>query len=413
MTTKFPVFFGVTRDFDSTCIERPAAEIDRRFEALLPVGTTRLAGKTVAVCVGSRGIASLPELVRATIDNLRVRGANVFIVPTMGSHGGGTAEGQREVLRNLGITEESMGVEIHASMDTTDICTLPNGPTVRFATDGLKADHVVPVCRVKEHTMLGGEVQSGLCKMLVIGCGKHAGASEYHQHDIEKTLVPSAKAVIEHVPLLCGVAVVENAYDKVCAVRVVRKEDFIETDKKLLRLAKNTLPRLPLDTLDALLIDEIGKEISGSGADVNVIGKWRRDGGPRVPDYKTIALFGITPASHGNATGIGNMDIMPRRILDILDYNATRINVLTSKTYRTARLPLHVEDDRAVLEAVLATVAHPENITMARIRNTLALQRFWLTESAVALLTPAMRCTVDATPQPCTFDSNGVLQAFR
>ena len=209
---------------------------------------------------------------RATLDALKAMDLKPFIVPSMGSHGGATPEGQIRVLRDLGVTEASMGVDVISSMAVTDITKIPDGPTARFSSDALAADYVVPVCRVKEHTVLAGDIQSGLCKMIVIGCGKHAGASEYHRHDITRVLLPSAEAVIRAVPFLCGVAVVENAHDRVCALRVVKPEDFIRIDRELLILAKKKTPRLPFSTLDALILDEIGKDISGAGADLNVIG---------------------------------------------------------------------------------------------------------------------------------------------
>ena len=412
MNMDFPLFWGVDRSFDPACVERPDEEIIRRFDAFLPPSAAGLRGKRVAVCVGSRGIASLPLLVKTVIGCLKSRGASVYIVPAMGSHGGGTAAGQKLLLEGLGVTEEAMGVAIRPGMDVADLLQLPHGPVVRFSTEALKADFVVPICRVKEHTILTGDVQSGICKMIVIGCGKHAGAQEYHKYDISRSLVPSAQALIRRVPFLCSVAVVENAYDRICEIRIAKPEEFIETDRGLLRIAKRTLPRLPFESLDALVIDEIGKDISGAGADVNVIGKWRREGGPRTPNYAVLAVLGITPASHGNATGIGCMDLMPRRLLDVIDYDAMRINVLTSRTFRSARLPLQLEDDRAILRAILDSVPDRASATLARIRNTRDLQRFWATENALSLLDGDMRCTVDPEPQRCAFDGRGVWNPF-
>ena len=410
MKDDFPLFWGVTRHFNTACLENPAQEVTRLFQSFLPPSS--LKEKTVAVCVGSRGIASLPALVKNSIDCLKERGAHVYIVPAMGSHGGGTAEGQKQLLEGLGITEEAMGVRIRPDMATTEIRRLPNGPTVRFSSEALKADFIFPICRVKEHTILTGDVQSGICKMLVIGCGKHTGAKEYHKFDIGRTLVPSAEIIIDSVSLLGALAVVENTCDKICAMRIAHPKQFIETDKELLALARTTLPRLPFAELDALIINEIGKDISGAGADVNVIGKWRREGGPRTPDYRVLAVLGITPVSHGNATGIGCMDLMPKRLLDIIAYDAMRINVLTSGTFRSARLPLYVDDDRAILNAILNSVPDSGNISMVRIRNTLALQRFWVTEKTAGAITSDMRCTIDSVPQACQFDAQGVLHEF-
>lgn len=412
MSENHPLFYGVTRTFEDNRVDDVAAETRRRITALLPENDGRLSGKSVAVCVGSRGIASLPELVKGTINALRQRGANPFIVPAMGSHGGATAGGQIEMLASLGVTGASAGAPIVSSMDVTDLEAIPGGPTVRFSTDALKADYVVPVVRVKQHTALTGDVQSGLCKMIVIGCGKHKGAEDYHRHDISRVLVQSAEITLKHVPLLFGVAVVENACEHVCEIRVVKPEEFIETDKELLRLARTYLPRVPIPQLDALLINEIGKDISGGGADVNVIGTWRRDGGERIPDYNVHAVLGFTEATHGNAIGLGHMDIMPKRLLDQINYKAMFINVITAVSPRSARTPLWVEDDRAILDTILGWMPDPSLAAVARIMNTRDLGRFWVTKAAIERITPNTGCVVDTDGQQPRFDKEGRLLPF-
>ena len=407
MSAKLPVFYGVTRTFEDNGIRDVTGEVRERFAAMFAQDRPELKGKSVAVCVGSRGIASLPELVRATLECLKDMGMAPFIVPSMGSHGGATAQGQIDLLASLGVTEESMGAPIVSDMEVTELYPIPDGPTVRFSTTGLKADYVVPVCRVKPHTILTGEVQSGLCKMIVIGCGKHEGAKDYHRHDIEKVLVLSAEKVIEKVSLLCGVAVVENSKDDICELRVVPASEFIETDKALLRLAQGYLPRVPIPKLHTLIIDEIGKDISGGGADLNVIGTWRRDGGPRVPDFHFQVLLGLTEATHGNAIGIGYMDFIPKRLLEQIDYQAGFINAMTAGTPRSVRTPMWLEDDRAIMEAILSTIPEGAPAPMARIRNTRDLGRFWVTEHAIPLIQPGTGCVVDEKVQEPQFDHEG------
>ncbi|MDR2161485.1 MAG: DUF362 domain-containing protein [Desulfovibrio sp.] len=411
MNACLPFFFGVDQSFDSACLDDPGKAVADGFRALFPSGASLKNNGSVAVCVGSRGIASLPKLVRATLDALQALSLEPFIVPAMGSHGGATPEGQIRILRDLGVTEASMGVEVISSLAVTDIKKIPDGPTARFSSDALAADYVVPVCRVKEHTVLTGDIQSGLCKMIVIGCAKDTGALEYHRHDITRVLLPSAEAVIQVVPFLCGVAVVENAYDRICELRVVKPEDFVSTDRELLVLAKKKLARLPFLILDALILDEIGKNISGSGADLNVIGKWRRDGGPRVPDYQVHAALDLTDASHGNATGIGFMDIISERLLRKIDVKATFVNSLTSGYFRSCRIPMYMEDDKAVLETILNSLPDRNNAAMARIINTLKLERFWATAKALESL-PGGNFKIDRKGQKPCFDKEGRLLPF-
>lgn len=412
MKKPLPVFWGVTRHFDQAAIADPSAECARKLETFLDGARADVTGRSVAVCVGSRGIASLPNLVRATVETLRRRGARPFIVPCMGSHGGATPEGQTALLSSLKVSAESMGAEVRSGMEVRALGALEGGPELLFSSEALAADFILPIARVKQHTILEGDVQSGLCKMLVIGCGKHAGATLYHRHGIEAVLVPGASALIERLPLLCGIAVVENSVDRLCELRVAGAADFITTDRELLRLAKSKLPTLPFTALDGLIIDAIGKDISGAGADVNVIGKWRREGGPRIPDYRLIAVLGITPASHGNATGIGNADLMPERLLKEMDYPAMRINVLTSGTIRSACLPLAVENDEGVLRTMLDSVPQAETARLARIRDTLHLGRFWVSDAVRQELAAHPDCVVDDEPQECRFDADGLWLPF-
>ena len=400
--------YRVTQRFDAAAVADPGAEVRRAFTALeLPAGLRP--GMRVAVCVGSRGIASLPELVAATVASLRGLGLKPFIVPAMGSHGQACAEGQAALLKSLGVSEDSMGVPVAADMAVEELGRTERGARILFSREALKADWIVPVDRIKPHTILSAAVQSGLCKMLVIGCGKHAGAQEYHKFDICSQLLPAAHFLLQRLPILAGVAVVENAADRLCEVRLVRPERFIETDTELLLLAASRMARLPLDALDLLIIDKIGKDICGSGADLNITGKWRRDGGPRVPDYQWIAALDLTDASHGNALGMGSIDLISERFRRKIDYKATTINAVTCGQLRSGRTPICLGTDRQLLETVLNLLPDPMQARVARIRTTRDLDCFWASAACLAELRARPGVRVDGEALELRFTDRGDL----
>jgi hypothetical protein len=316
------------------------------------------------------------------------------------------------VLRDLGVSEESIGVPVISSMEVVSLGRIEEEMEVFFSKDALEADHVVVINRVKPHTAFRGEVESGLCKMLVIGCGKHRGAMSAHRFDIAKTLLPASRLILEKVSILCGVAVVENARKQIQEVRLAFPEEFVRVDAELLLKAREHFPRLPMDDLDILIVDEMGKEISGAGIDPNVIGFWRREGGPRQPDYRIVVVLDLTEPSHGNATGVGMADLIPRRLRDKIDLHATYTNALTSGVLRSARLPMVLDDDRRVLEAALSCVPHPNRVRMARIVNTLSLETFWVTEALLPELRAREGIRIEEPPLPLEFDRENRLLPF-
>jgi hypothetical protein len=332
-----------------------------------------------------------------------------YIMPAMGSHGGATGEGQAQVLAELGITEDAMGVPVVSNMDTVSLGRIDSGAEVFFAKDALAADHVVVINRVKPHTAFRAEVESGLCKILAVGCGRQKGASNMHKFDLGKTIVPAAKMIIKKTPVLCGLAVTENAIGGTHSLKLVKPEEFPDVDREFLKLAWKLFPKLPIDDLDVLLVDEMGKNVSGAGMDPNVIGFWRREGGERSPDYRTLIVLDLTPHSHGNAIGIGMADLTTRRVIDDVDWQATYLNALTAGVFRSARMPIPMDNDRAVLEAALNRSPDPAGIRMARIVNTGSLETFWTTEAVLPELRAREDIIVDETPLELTFSGDGRL----
>lgn len=303
----FPSLYRIQQRFDVTSIDDVARAVHGEFAKFDPGDKIR-PGQTVAVGVGSRGTHDLKVLVAAVVERLHTMHLEPYVIPAMGSHGGATGEGQKQVLAELGITEDAVGAPVVSNMDVISLGKIESGAEVFFAKDALAADHIVVINRVKPHTAFRSEVESGLCKILAVGCGRQKGAATMHKYDLAQTIVPAAKLIIEKTSVLCGLAVAENAVGGTHFIKLAGPEEFPAVDCAFLRMAWGLFPRLPFDDLDVLVVDEMGKDVSGAGMDPNVIGFWRREGGERKPDYRTLIVLDLTPQSHGNATGIGFAD---------------------------------------------------------------------------------------------------------
>ena len=348
-----------------------------------------VAGRRIAVGLGSRGVANYALVARRIVDWLRSRGAEPFIVPAMGSHGGATAEGQREVLAGWGIDPESMGVPVCATMEAVELGSAGD-PPVRVFMDrnAHEADAVLVVNRVKPHTDFHGPVESGLIKMAVIGLGKRRGAEAVHFHGVyglAHLVRPAFDVVLASGKLLGGVALVEDGREQTAAVRAARAADIPACEAQCLAQARRNLASLPLDEIDVLVLDEIGKEVSGTGMDTNVVGRIGIAGvaEPATPRVRRIVVLGLTAASHGNALGIGLADVTTRRFESQVDHEVTNANVLTSTFLERGRMPLVAADDAEALHWALRTCgANPHQAALVRVRNTLALEHLLLSPAA-------------------------------
>jgi hypothetical protein len=339
-------------------------------------------GQTVAITAGSRGIANIKIIIKAAVQYFQSIGAKPFIVPAMGSHGGGTAEGQRGILEGYGITEEFCGCPIKASMETIIVCQTAEGFPVHFDRYASQADHVLVCGRVKPHTDFVGDVESGLMKMMLIGLGKHEGAKVYHRAILDYSFPQIVKSVagrvLETCPILAGLAIVENGYDQTAKIAAVPADSMEANERELLKLAKKWLPRLPFDRCDILLIDELGKNISGAGVDTNVVGRKYRyhEAAPdEYPKVRRIVIRGLTEETHGNASGIGLFEFCTTRAMQAIDQRITRINCLTSGNVSACMLPVNFDTDREILDNALPTIGltEPQNAKILWIRNTLEL----------------------------------------
>ncbi|MFO0841221.1 MAG: lactate racemase domain-containing protein [Gemmataceae bacterium] len=376
-------------------------------------------GQTVALTAGSRGIANIPVILKAVADHLQRLGAKPFLVPTMGSHGGGKAEGQRKIIESYGITEAFVGVPIRASMDTVQVGTTPEGYPVLLDRHASEADHIGVVARIKPHTAFHGPIESGLMKMILIGLGKHAGALLYHKVLIEQPYDQVVRSVgqtmLAKAPIAFGLGIVENGYDETAMIEGVRPEQFIPREEALLVHARRLLPKLPVLEADFIIVDRIGKDVSGSGMDTNVVGRKRAFRGqpapPGMPSIRLIYVRGLTEHTHGNASGIGLADFTNTALVKGMNYQATVINCLTAGYPEGAFLPVHFDTDREVVEAALAIIGTraPEEARLLRIQDTLHLDELEVSEAVLADPHPQTSFTALGRPRPMTFDSSGSL----
>ena len=404
---QLPKLYRIRRTLNPPVVADVAAEVKAAIRKLPLAGRLKPGGR-VAVTGGSRGVANIATILRATCDTLKELGASPFIVPAMGSHGGATAEGQLAVLARYGITPESMGVPILSSMETVEIARMDWGLPVHVDRHASEADHIVLVNRIKPHTGFHGSIESGLIKMLVIGLGKHQGARLAHRAAIDVGLarmVPEVGHVsLGKLPVLFGVATLENARHQTARVEVLLAEDLEAAEPRLLQEARSLMGRIPFGFLHLLIVDEIGKEISGGGMDSNVIGRMPTNYPPALdaPKYVRILIRDLTVKTAGNAVGMGLADFATRRLADKVDFHATYTNVLTASVSAGAKLPVIFETDRDAIEGALKTIGltEPPDAKVARVRNTLALEVLHVSEA----LLPEVRGRADLTILDGPFD---------
>ncbi len=413
----YPLLFRVRQTFQRPLVQDIPAEVDAQLAAL-KLSTSIQPGQSVAITAGSRGIANIHLIIKAAVDHVKAIGAEPFIVPAMGSHGGGTAEGQRKIIESYGITEAFCGCPIRASMETVIVCQAEEGFPVHFDKQAFGADHVIVCGRVKPHTGFTGDIESGLMKMMLIGLGKHAGAKIYHRaikdNSFGQIVRSVAREVLSKCRIVAGLAIIENGYDETAKIAAVAPYEFEAREKELLVQAKQWMPRLPFKTADLLLIDEIGKNISGTGMDTNIVGRKFLDHiahESEFPKIRYIAIRGLTKETHGNATGIGLAEFALTRAIDSIDQQVTLTNCLTGGHATAAMTPVHFASDRELLERVLPQIGltEPENAKVLWIRNTLELAEV---ECSAAFLpeTPGRDdLEVLTDPRPFEFDAAGNL----
>ncbi len=373
-----------SQQFANDSLLDPVGELRRQLQS---IENPPLPGTSVAIAAGSRGIEHIAEFVAEIAAWVKSHNAIPFIVPAMGSHGGATAEGQAAVLRGYGITGETTGAPVISSMDTVDLPAGEAGVPVYCDKNAYAADHTIIINRIKPHTSFHGKYESGLMKMLAIGLGKQHQAEAIHKMGVaglRDTMPKVAMQVLKNANIYLGVAIVENAYDNTHTIAVMPAREIPDCEPDLLVLAKSLMPKLPVDAIDLLIVDEMGKNISGLGIDPNIIGRLKIHGQPEPdsPHIKLIFVRDLTEQSHGNATGMGLADIITRKFADKIDFKATYANILTTGFLERGKMPIIAEtDDDAISIAINALNIPIEELRVLHIKNTLHLDTFFASEA--------------------------------
>ena len=410
-----PKMAPIRQGFGRERVEDVAGAVRAEMERVLPED---LAGKRIAITAGSRGIRNLAEILRAVVEALEARGAAPFLIPAMGSHGGATAEGQVEVLASLGVTEAACGAPIRSSMATAQIGATAGGVPVYMDRNAYEADGVVLVNRIKAHTDFHGEIESGLCKMSAIGLGKQAQALALHRQGvrgIRDVMREVAGVVLGSGRILAGLAILENAYDETAHIEALGPETIPACEPLLLLRSKAMMPRLPVEEIDLLIVDEMGKNFSGTGMDTNILGRMRLPGEPEPesPRVRYVFVRALSEASHGNAAGIGLADITTRRLVEQIDFEATAQNIATSTFLCRGAIPLALGSDRRAIEEALRACwgVEPEAARIVRIPNTLELERVHVSDTLLGELDGRKDIEILGPAEPFAFDAGGNLGA--
>jgi hypothetical protein len=410
----YPKIATVHQAFDRTKIDDVAKAV-RDELATLDLGAQVRSGQSVALTAGSRGIDNIEMILRTVVDFLKDLGAEPFIVPAMGSHGGGTVPGQLKVLAALGLSEDRLGCPIRASMETVILGNTEDGVPIHFDRIASEADHLLVCGRVKLHTGFDGVYQSGLMKMLLNGLGKHEGAKTYHRASVEldfdHIVQTACPIILKKVPIVAGLAIVENSFGATAKIAAVASEDFDRRQRELLVESRSLMASLPLDQIDVLLIDEIGKSISGTGMDTNIIGRKQNDHAAVAGETPAIRTIAVRSVVGGNANGIGLAEFCTARAVAETNWKVTRINGLTAMHAAAAMMPIDFPTDQEMLDAALKTIGlkEPVDARLVWIKNTKELEYIACSEACFGDLQSQAGITIDDNLNPLPFDQEGNL----
>jgi len=408
-----PKMAKVKVNFDNQSIDDLGSELRSKLD-IKDIKQLIKPGMEIAIAVGSRGLDRLVEITAVTVQFLKDAGAKPFIVPSMGSHGGATAEGQREVLAHLGVTEETVQCEIRSSMEVVQLGTLPNGLPVYVDKYASEADGIVVINRIKPHTAFRGPVESGIMKMISIGLGKQKGAEACHQLGFKymaENVPAMAKMIMEKKPVLFGVASVENAFDKVAFIDALTTEEIIAQEPALQEKAKSLLPKLFFDQIDVLVIDQIGKNISGDGMDPNITGRYPTPYAHGGPDVNKMVVLDLTPQTEGNANGVGTADFTTQRLVDKMDLEVTYANGLTSTVVAPTKIATTLPNDMQCIQAAIKTcnILDFEVVKLVRIHNTLEISEIEVSEALLEYVKQHPQMEVIEGPNNFSFNEEGNL----
>lgn len=365
-------------------------------------------GDKVAIAIGSRGVADIQILARETANSVKKAGGMPFIVPAMGSHGGATAEGQKEVLEQLGVTEETTGAPIVSSMEVVEVGRLDNGLPIYVDKNAFEADKVIVINRIKPHTAFRGPVESGLMKMITIGLGKQKGAEAAHSYSFKfmgDHVIQMARIVIDKVPVIFGLGTIENSYDRPARIVAIPAEEIENQEPDLLLEAKSLMPKILFNQMDVLVVNEIGKDISGDGMDPNITGRYATPYASGGPDVTRIAVLGLTRKTHGNANGIGMADMSTKKVMDEIIWEKGYANALTSTVISVVKLPMILENEELAIKAAIKTcnAFDLNKARIVRIKNTLEIEEIWISESMLEEARKNKDIEILSEPAPMIF----------
>ncbi len=410
---KLPDIFYVQQSFPRPQIlDIPTATKDAL--RTLQLDQKILAGQKIGITVGSRGIQNLLPILRTTVDFIRELGSEPFLLAAMGSHGGGTENGQKKVLDSLGLTEETLGAKVLTCAECRTLTVTPSGLPVYIVESAQTMDGILLVNRVKTHTSFKGIVESGLTKKLVVGLGGPKGAQQFHgfgASELPHLLVEIGETMLGKLPVLGGVGIVENAYEETAVIRAIEGDHLIEQEGELLQYSKTLMPSLPADSIDLLIVQEIGKNFSGTGMDTNIVGRSRIHGilEPEKPSIKRIAVLDLSEESHGNATGVGLADFVTQKLVNSIDRQATYLNCLTSTFVTRSAIPMYFDTEEKLVEAALFSLSAipPDKLRIVIIRNTLFLMECFVSRALLPELGSRPDIQINQEPREFKFDSNG------
>ena len=413
----YPSLIRIKQTFPRPVVDDVPGAVAAEVRTLLKAGNVK-PGQKVGITGGSRGIQNLLPILKSAIATVREFGAEAVLLAAMGSHGGGTAAGQAEMLTSLGMTKENLGIEILTCDVGKEVGVTSKGLHAYMLEHAFTVDHILPINRIKIHTSFHGSLESGCIKKLVVGLGGPPGALQFHSigklSELSPLLEDVGQLIIDKMPVIGGIAIVENGYEETALIRAMPKETMIRDEIEILEYSRSLMPALPCQDLHALMVEEMGKNYSGTGMDANIVGRLLVQGEPEpaTPAIRYLAVFDISEASHGNAIGIGFADFTTQKFVDKIDRKATYLNCLTGTFPKRGRIPVYMETEKAVVDAIfqcLAGTTTPEKARMIFIPNTLFLSEMYVTESVYEELKSREGIERIGEPIPITFTDKGDL----
>lgn len=410
---RIPRMFGIRQKYDDSHIADIPKHIRSQMESNLP-GHERFHGKRLCITVGSRGIPDLDVIVRTIVDVMKEWGAEPFIIPAMGSHGGATAEGQKELIATYSISEATMGVPIVSSMDVVQIGELPDSTPLFCDKNAAESDGIIILNKVKPHTDFRAKHESGMAKMLAIGLAKHVGASQFHMKGFQtfaERIPQVCEVFLKKLPIAFGVGVVQNAYDEISHIDVVESGLILEKDAELQAISKASIANFKIPDIDVLVIEKIGKNISGNGADPNITGRSCQPGFEGILRLQKMVILGLSEETHHNACGITHADVTTRRCLNTVDFESTWINMITATVLSGAKIPMYQETDRDAIRLAIRTCngIDFENPKVVRIKDTLSMEYIEVSEAYLEECRAHPEIEIVSGPHELEFDDNGFI----